>query len=285
VDVVGYIAECKPLVDRRLEQLLPDAGKEPRVLHVAMRHLVFPGGKRLRPAIALAAAEAVGAAREVALPAAAAVELIHVYSLVHDDLPCMDDDTERRGLPTVHVAHGEAVAVLAGDALQALAFESFFHGAGDLQSAALCCRDLTRAVGSEGLVGGQVDDLRCSSLIDGKDDEARVETILSIHARKSAALIAASAATGGRLGGANETVVEQLWRFGERVGVAFQIADDVLDEDDDAEHCSLVRELGVAECRQRADALLAQALAAVEGLGQPAEPLRELARFAVRREA
>src|SRR5262245_27072676 len=125
-----------------------------------MRHLIFPGGKRLRPALALAAAEAVGAAPERALPVAVAVELIHTYSLIHDDLPCMDDDDLRRGRPTVHVVYGEANAVLAGDALQALAFETLL-AAGDAEASAArdAARELTRAAGAFGLVGGQVDDL------------------------------------------------------------------------------------------------------------------------------
>ena len=140
MDAQAYRAERTPLVDAWLERWLPADEQPARALHGAMRHLVFPGGKRLRPAVAMAAAEAAGAAPEVALPAAAAVELVHTYSLIHDDLPCMDDDRERRGRPTVHIAYGEATAVLAGDALLALAFE--------------CVSDAARPGGASGGVTG-----------------------------------------------------------------------------------------------------------------------------------
>src|SRR5687768_15101387 len=161
MDAQDYLAACLPQVDRALDAVLPRASEPPARLHAAMRHLIFPGGKRLRPALALAAAEAVGGDPELALPAAIAVELVHVYSLVHDDLPCMDDDLERRGGPTVHVALDEATAVLAGDALLAAAFGALVAGATerDARARMLAVRDLARAAGAAGLVGGQVDDL------------------------------------------------------------------------------------------------------------------------------
>lgn len=276
MDVQAYLAERTPLVDAALDAALPDASEAPESLHAAMRHLLFPGGKRLRPAFAMAAAEALGQAPEVALPAAVAVELIHAYSLVHDDLPCMDDDTERRGRPTVHVQYGETIAVLAGDALQAAAFEALANAAGPPERVALALRDLAVAAGSRGLVGGQVDDLAFSL---GDDAKQRIE---SIHARKSAALIAAAIATGGRLAGADDALLERLRRFGIQVGIAFQIADDLLDEDED-EACSLVRVSGSEQARSRAEELLADALASLDDLGEAAEPLRSLGRFAVRR--
>jgi geranylgeranyl pyrophosphate synthase len=266
-----------PLVDAVLEQTLPDPGRPPQSLHAAMRHLVLPGGKRLRPALALAAAEAVGAPADVALPVAVAVELIHTYSLIHDDLPCMDDDDLRRGRPTVHVAYGEDVAVLAGDALQSLAFEALAAGAGRSHAGAAIA-ELARAVGAGGLVGGQVDDLALES------DGADVEQVLSIHARKSAALIAASVSGGARLAGADEHWLAELAAFGRELGIAFQIADDLLDADED-EGCSLVPLLGEAACRERAESLLAGALERTVALGERAEPLREVARYAVRRQS
>jgi geranylgeranyl pyrophosphate synthase len=240
--------------------------------------VLFPGGKRLRPALALAAAEAVGAPPESALPIAVAVELIHTYSLIHDDLPCMDDDAERRGRPSVHVAYDEATAVLAGDALLTAAFGALVDGA-DAESAPrrlAAARDLARAAGSQGLVGGQVDDLRFDPAV---CDPAHIE---SVHARKSAALIAASIVGGAHMGGADAGTLERLRRCGEAVGVAFQIADDVLDADED-DLCSSVRALGVDVARERAEALLAEALAELSDLGERAEPLRGLVRFAVRR--
>jgi len=280
MDVNAYLRERGELVDGFLEQVLPKPGTVPPALAQAMRHLVFPGGKRLRPALAFAAAEAVGAPPERALALAAAVELVHTYSLVHDDLPCMDDDDERRGRPTVHVVYGEAVAVLAGDALLALAFEVLAtQGARDAcpERALGALRDLAEAAGARALVGGQVDDLE---LGDVPADAARIE---SVHLRKSAALIAASVVGGARQAGADAARLARLRRFGEDVGVAFQIADDVLDKDEDGA-CSLVRVLGEDGARARAEALLQTALAQLDDLGEKAEPLRELARFAVRRD-
>lgn len=280
MDVQAYLREQAERVDAFLEEALPGPAQVPAALAQAMRHLVFPGGKRLRPAFAFAAAEAVGAPAERALAMAAAVELVHTYSLVHDDLPCMDDDAERRGRPTVHVVFGEAVAVLAGDALQALAFEVLAvrgaHDAGP-QCAVGALRDLADAAGARALVGGQVDDLDAASR---PADAARIE---SIHGRKSAALIAASVVGGARLAGASDPVLARLRRFGEAVGVAFQIADDVLDKDEDGA-CSLVRVLGEAGARARAEVLLRDGLAQITDLGGKGEALRALAHFAVRRD-
>jgi geranylgeranyl diphosphate synthase, type II len=278
VDLRAYLLERLPLVDRALDAALPPASAEPASLHAAMRHLLFPGGKRLRPALALAAAEAVGAPPSRALPVAVAVELVHTYSLIHDDLPCMDDDATRRGRPTVHVAYGEATAVLAGDALLAAAFFALTaaeaeHPAPRLLAAA---RDLADAAGSLQLVGGQVDDLRLQA---PELDAARIE---SVHGRKTAALITAAIVGGARLGGGAAADLARLRRFGDAVGLAFQIADDLLDADR-GEACSLVRVLGAPAARARAEALLAEALAQLDALGERAEPLRELARHAVRR--
>jgi len=284
MDAAGYLAERTPLVDAQLEALLPKASAPPEPLHAAMRHLVFPGGKRLRPALAFAAAEAFGRPPEVALPVAAAVELIHTYSLVHDDLPCMDDDELRRGRPTVHVAFGDAVAVLAGDALQALAFEAVAASEVDPARAAACALDLARTAGAGGLVGGQVDDLAFAPRA-GEPTAELARRIESVHARKSAALIACAIAGGARLAGASDAWVERLRASGVEVGVAFQIADDWLDRDDEQDHCSLVRATGADAALARAEELLASALARLDGLGSAAEPLRELMRFAVRRES
>lgn len=285
MDVRAYLADRGELVNRYLDEKLPGATEEPVSLHGAMRHLIFPGGKRLRPVLTYAAAEAMGVAPQRVTPFAAAVELIHTYSLVHDDLPCMDDDDERRGQPTVHKVYGEAVAVLAGDALQAEAFTFLLEGDDSVSPEAIppeallaAARDLSLAAGSRNLVGGQVDDLAFELV--GEDDEARIE---SVHARKSAALIAVSITGGARLAGASEECLGRFERFGKAVGIAFQIADDLLDADEQ-EPCSTLRVLGVEASRDRAEALLKTALLELEGLGEPAEPLRELARFAVRRD-
>ena len=276
MDAQAWLAERIPPVNAALERWLPGEDAPPARLHAAMRHLVFPGGKRLRPALALAAAEAVGGPSAAALPMAVAVELIHIYSLIHDDLPCMDDDVERRGRPTVHVAFDEATAVLAGDALQSLAFQVLLSEAEPV-AGAVAARELAGAVGAAGLVGGQADDLAPDP------GAAGVEHVLSIHARKTAALMRAAVVGGARLAGAQDERLALLADVGEKVGVAFQIADDCLDAEDE-DGCSLVALEGVEPARARAEALLDDVLASLEGAGESAEPLRALARFAVRRE-
>jgi geranylgeranyl pyrophosphate synthase len=197
-----------------------------------------------------------------------------VYSLVHDDLPCMDDDVERRGRPTVHVAFDEATAVLAGDALLTAAFGALAGEGDGAAQRLLAVRDLARAAGAAGLVGGQVDDLANAA-----GDAAAIE---SVHARKSAALIAASITTGARLAGASEALLARLSAAGIAAGIAFQIADDLLDADED-DGTSLVRAIGEPAARERAQVLLDQALAEIAELGPRAEPLRALLRYAVQR--
>ena len=276
MDASAWIEAQLPRVNQALEATLPSAEIPPQRLHTAMRHLLFPGGKRLRPALALAAAEAVGGRAEAALPMAVAVELVHTYSLVHDDLPCMDDDAERRGRPTVHVAFDEATAVLAGDALLASAFEAVAAGAEDRDASRrlAATAELARAAGASGLVGGQVDDLAA--------DAATPEAIESVHARKTAALFGAAMCGGARLAGADAAALERLAVCARASGVAFQIADDLLDADD-ADACSYLRAVGRSAARERAEALTREALAALDAFGVLAEPLRALVRFAVER--
>ncbi len=289
MDAPAYLADCARHLDPALEAALrpgpaPGLGDGapdlvPERLYAAMRHLVFPGGKRLRPGFAFAACEAFGAPPQRALPVAIAVELVHAYSLVHDDLPCMDDDDERRGRPTVHVAFDEATAVLAGDALQARAFEVLASADGVAPAVALqALADVARAASADALVGGQALDLGFTA---GGDDEAR--RVLDVHLRKSAALIAAAATAGARFGGADAEQAETIHRFGLEVGVAFQIADDLLDAEDGDEPCSLVRVLGPAAARVHAEQGLERALSRIDGLGEAGAALRELARAAVRR--
>jgi geranylgeranyl diphosphate synthase type II len=281
VDVRAYLSERAVWVDRYLEAQLPPAGAEPAPLHAAMRHLVFPGGKRVRPAFAFAACEAVGCPPERVLPLAAALELVHTYSLVHDDLPCMDDDALRRGRPTVHAVYGEALAVLAGDALLARAFEVLARGSAAAGAGAEAClevlAELALAAGSAALVGGQAADLAFSA--DGADAAA----IERVHERKTAALFAAASGGAARLAGASAALGDRLRRFGLAAGIAFQIADDVEDGAGD-EACSLARVLGERGARARADFYLDRALREIDDLGERAAPLRELARFAAARE-
>ena len=288
MDVEAYMAERIPLIDAAIDARFErSAGRVPEALRGAMRHLLFPGGKRLRPVFALAAAEAVGGQPEAALPLAVAVELIHTYSLVHDDLPCMDDDDLRRGRPTVHVAYDEATAVLAGDALQSEAFAVLAEAA-MVEPARLLfvVGRLARAIGAEGLVGGQQDDLAFEAETSAGGPVGRSGgdhlRLASIHERKTAALFQAAIVGGAVLGGANHEACERLEVFGRDVGIAFQIADDLLDANSD-EAASILRLQGIEDARSGALGLVERALGEIDGWGERALPLRELARFAVRR--
>ncbi len=276
-------------VETRLGMILPPA-TAPHRLHEAMRYAVLGGGKRLRPAMAMAASVAAGGAPEDALDAGCAVELVHCFSLVHDDLPALDDDDLRRGRPTVHRAFDEATAILAGDALFALAFETL---AGLPEAvAARCLGLLSRATGSDGLVGGEVMDL------ESEGQEVTLETVETIHRRKTGRLIAAACAVGGACAGGSPATIETLRLFGETIGLAFQIVDDVLNETSTAEELGKAagsdRErakatfpavIGVEASRARAEALATEADRLLAGLPGDPGPLRDLARMCVDRRA
>ncbi len=288
MDVAAYMAERIPLIDRAIEARLDGLanGDEaiPSALAGAMRHLLFPGGKRLRPVMALAAAEAVGGPAAAALPLGVAVEFVHTYSLIHDDLPCMDDDDLRRGRPTVHKAFDEATAVLAGDALLTEAFAVLADGAEESEASLRLAvvELLSRSSGALGLVGGQVDDLAFEAAGSGSAG-TRAARLASIHARKTAALFRASIEGGATLAGADPGKRAALARFAQDVGIGFQIADDLLDADS-GEAASILRLQGIDDAKNGAEALLGRALGEIEGWGEAAEPLRALARFAIRRE-
>jgi geranylgeranyl pyrophosphate synthase len=263
-DLEAYLARCTREVDEALARTLPTEGDDPMGrLARAMRYAVLGGGKRLRPALVIAACEAVGGQRPRALAGACAVELVHAYSLVHDDLPAMDDDTERRGRPTVHVAFDEPTAILAGDALQTLAFEALSTPS-DVPAARQlrAVHELARLVGQAGLVGGQAIDIAW----EGREVDT-LATLESIHLGKTAALFRASAAVGGHLGDANPDAQATLERYGEELGLAFQHADDRLD----AEHLHLrpVTDARLAE-------LLASAAARAATFGAAGAPLGAL---------
>lgn len=223
-DLKTYLADRAAFVDAALDRLIPTADTPPATIHRAMRHSLFAGGKRLRPILCLAAAEACGGSREAAAFAACAVECLHTYSLIHDDLPSMDNDDFRRGVPTCHKVYGEGVAILAGDALQALAFELLVktpvtvrYGAGDLVA------ELARTAGSLHLVGGQVADL------EGEGQKLPLEALRFIHENKTAALLTTSLVLGGMSADAQREELQALRAFGMATGLAFQILDDILD--------------------------------------------------------
>lgn len=302
MDLAAYLQTRSRAVDAALDAALPPESAPPETLHRAMRYSVFAGGKRIRPVIALAAAEAVvgGDAEQAAaaMPVAVALELIHTYSLIHDDLPAMDDDDLRRGRPTSHKVFGEAGAILAGDALLTEAFRVLAEGrpprgvSGGTHALRLLAAtaELARAAGAAGMVGGQMADLEA---------EGRPVTLADvefIHARKTAALIAAAAVSGGLAVGADEAQVAALRRYGAAAGLAFQIADDVLDVEGEAEalgkgtggdaaagKATYPAVAGLAASKTRAAALAEEAAAAAAVCGEAGAPLAALARFIVAR--
>ncbi len=294
-DATALLTEAVRLADVALERWLPPADEAPTRLHQAMRYSVFAGGKRLRPALVLASARAVGGAANEQMAASigaamAAVEVLHTYTLIHDDLPAMDDDDLRRGRPTCHKAFDEATAILAGDALQTLAFEA----CAAINAEAVTV--LARASGSRGVVGGQQDDLDAEGqpIDQSPATRARLERI---HRGKTAALIRASCELGAIAAGANATMRSALRTYGEAIGLAFQVADDVLDatasssalgktpgKDAAQGKLTYVAVHGLDAARREAERLEQEALAALAPLGAPANALRALGRFVVRRD-
>ena len=218
VTAEAYLKQASLRVNAALERFLPPETEAPADLHKAVRYSIFAGGKRLRPALALASFEACHGAGEDILLAACALEMTHTFSLIHDDLPCMDNDDFRRGRPTNHKVFGEALAILAGDSLLVYAFELLAK-----TGKAECIATLARGLGTKGMLGGQVVDIQS----EGK--KVGLETVNYIHNHKTAALIEASLILGAQLAGASDEATAGLGAFGKRIGLAFQIVDDVLD--------------------------------------------------------
>jgi geranylgeranyl diphosphate synthase type II len=255
-----------------------------------MRYAVLSGGKRVRPLLALMSCSACGGEESAALPAACALELVHAYSLIHDDLPALDNDDFRRGRPTVHKAFDDATAILTGDALLTFAFELLAREISDPVSVAASVLVLSKAAGATGMVGGQADDLAGLNEAEHRDDAmARLE---GIHARKTGALFLASVRMGAIAGRADERARRAVDEYGRRIGLVFQIVDDILDLEQDVGSAESPAEaaapsfpelLGLKESQTYAERLVAEACGAVESLGPSAERLRELAHFIVQR--
>lgn len=292
-DLNTYLQERAQLVDRALQEYLPREEERPQSLHRAMRYSTLSGGKRLRPILVIAGAEAVGGEAQQVLPTACAIELIHTFSLVHDDLPAIDNDTLRRGRPTCHVQFGEAIAILAGDALFAGAFELIALNVQTVPAERVVevLRIIAQASGTRGMVGGQVVD------IESEGREVDAQTVEYIHRHKTAALIRASVVCGAVLAGAQGWQIEALSRYGECVGLAFQIADDLLNVTGDPlktgkavgtdaarGKATYPKLFGVEASRLRARQLVHEAVTALNPFGAPAEPLRAIAHLVVERE-
>jgi geranylgeranyl diphosphate synthase, type II len=281
------------------------AGCPPRLAE-AIRYCLLAPGKRLRPMLVLWGAEGCGSSIDAAMPAACAVEMIHTYSLVHDDLPAMDDDDLRRGRPTCHKVYGEANAILVGDALQALAFETITRGIQPAATAVACVAALAEAAGATALVGGQADDLGAAGwgLGAGESEVVRLPreddvlaNLQAIHRRKTGAMFVVSMRLGGLVAGAPPSRQAALEEYGRKLGLAFQIADDLLDVEGseaaagkrvgkDSGHGKLTfpSVLGVKESRHRAERLIEEACAALAPLGNAADRLQGLARLVLERQ-
>jgi len=293
IDPSVYLERRQRQVDRALEQCL-SAPRQPNQLIAAMRYALFPGGKRIRPILTLAAAEAVGAAPASVLPVACAIEMIHAYSLIHDDLPAMDDDDMRRGLPSCHVKFGEALAILAGDALLTEAFAVMAdaaakHGA-DLRRGVQTMREVADAAGRRGMVGGQVADMTAEK------QATDLPSVEMIHIRKTGALIRVAVRGGALLGGASPEQLKKLTGYADSIGLAFQIADDILDaegspkstgkrrgRDVERHKATFPAVIGLPASKDRARELLARALRQLRRFDHRAEPLRQIAQFIVAR--
>jgi geranylgeranyl diphosphate synthase type II len=293
VNLSVYLAQRQQRVLGFLERCVP-VSLQPEKLAVAMRYTLLSEGKRVRPILAIAACEAVGGQTSRVLPFACALEMIHAYSLIHDDLPAMDDDDLRRGRPTNHVVFGEAMAILAGDALLTEAFRVMGEvaaRAGAWQTQAVeALVEIARAAGASGMVGGQVADITAEGTVPD------LPTVEFIHVRKTGALIRAAVRTGALVGRARPRQLRALTRYGELIGLAFQVADDILDaeastaftgkntgRDQERRKATFPAVLGLPAAKEHARSLLAEALDTLRPFGPQGVPLAEIARFVVGR--
>jgi geranylgeranyl diphosphate synthase, type II len=292
MDIRSYLLSAKQAVDACLEQLLPAAGAEPSTIHRAMRHSVFAGGKRVRPVLVLAAGQSLSGNRETLLRLGAAVEMIHTYSLIHDDLPALDNDDLRRGRPTCHKVFGDATAILAGDALLTLAFYQISVLPGvDAQTRIEIVLELARAAGTlDGMIGGQVVDL------ESEGTPVSPSVLEYIHRSKTGALLTACTRCGALAAGADAKQLAALTDYGQKVGLAFQIVDDILDvtesteelgktagKDEKVQKATYPGLYGLEASLRKARELSLGAVASLEEFGPAAEPLRALAGFIVSR--
>jgi len=294
MDIKTYLSRKKDIVDKALDKLVPPAKTFPASVHEAMRYSLFAGGKRVRPILAIAAAEALGANTAGILPIAGSLELIHTYSLIHDDLPAMDDDDFRRGRPTCHRKYGEAIAILAGDGLLNMAFEVLSapgrqEGLSADRRLAII-REISMASGAFGMVGGQVVDM------ESEGREIDIPTLEYIHTRKTGALIRAAVRVGALYSRAGKRQFTALTHYGELVGLAFQIADDILDITGKQEELgkdvgsdlkkgkkTFPSFYGLEESRRRASEVADKAIESLKDFDRKAGPLRELAKYIVNR--
>jgi len=282
-----YLERARRRIDAALDGRLPSAREEPRPLHAAIRYSVFAGGKRLRPALCLLACESAGGPSSSAVPAAVALEMIHTFSLIHDDLPGMDDDDLRRGRPSNHIVFGEGMAILAGDALLAIAFQTLAASPlGRARDPRALIRIVTEATGPQGMIGGQAMDL----LSEGK--RVPLRRVLAMHSRKTGMLIRGSLLLGAEVGGASPALKRRFGEYGARVGLAFQIGDDLLNvrssrkkigkavgSDQARGKATAPAAVGIERSEREAERLLREARRIASGLGRRAAEFQSLTEF------
>ena len=289
-----YLEIKKRIVDRALEKYLPKRDGFSYEISESMRYTLFAGGKRIRPVLCMASAEAVGGSTDTVLPVACAIEMIHTYSLIHDDLPSMDNDDYRRGKPSNHKVFGEGVSVLAGDALLTEAFRLLSGGTTGIspEKNLTIIHEISTAAGFEGMIGGQVADLRA----EGK--EVDMESLNYIHTHKTQALITVSIRAGAIAAGAGEDDMSALSEYGRKTGLAFQIADDILDiescreilgkdtgSDEGRKKATYPALIGLEQSRKKTRILVEDALSDISRFDEKAEPLRMIARFIAERKS
>ena len=289
-----YLSQGREFIDAAICGYLPEEASYPESIHKSMLYSVLAGGKRLRPVLVIAAVETVGGNRGDILPFAVAVEYIHTYTLIHDDLPALDNDDLRRGKPTNHKVFGEAIAILAGDALLTQAFYLMTHsglmGAIPPEKLLQASHDMTGAIGTSGMIGGQVVDIES----EGKPIDA--ETLEYIHVHKTGCLIKACIRAGAILSQAEVNQFEALSNYGEQIGLAFQIVDDILDitadqsllgkdigSDAEKEKATYPALYGLDESKKKAERLVEEGITSLKVFGKKADPLREIGRFFLQR--
>ncbi|HDK25494.1 MAG TPA: polyprenyl synthetase family protein [Candidatus Atribacteria bacterium] len=280
-----YLSDKKNIIDKALDDFLPLEESPPSIIHKAMRYSVFSGGKRLRPILTLATAELLGKEIEIVLSLACGIELIHTFSLIHDDLPCIDNDDFRRGKPSNHKVFGEDIALLAGDALLVSGFELIVKNAEikniSKQSILEVLREISNYIGTKNMLGGQVEDINME-----KEDIDR-DYLFTMYSKKTAALICASIRGGAILSGANQRELIALTRYGENIGLAFQITDDIIDIMQDQREMkkpTYPQKYGIKEAKIEVERLVKEAKKSLKIFNEKAEVLNALADYIVKRE-
>lgn len=280
-----YLNDKRNIIDKALDEFLPSEEKSPSIIHKAMRYSVFSGGKRLRPILTLATAELLGEKIEMVLNAACGIELIHTFSLIHDDLPCIDNDDFRRGKPSNHKVFGEAIALLAGDALLVSGFEMIVKNAElkgiKKQSILKVIKEISYYIGTDNMLGGQVED------INPENKNITKEDLYNMYMKKTAALICASIRAGAILSDANQRQLKALTRYGENIGLTFQIVDDILDIMQDQREMgkpTYPNKYGIKESKIEAERLVIEAKNSLKIFNHKEEVLNNLADYIISRE-